>query len=97
MRLVNQDGEGLVLQIGKQLVVENVIKFMDGRNDNLGVTTQSNRQIVGIAPIVQDLDLSAFMLYAHDGFLQLTVNNDTVGDNQNSIKHIFVISIMYRG
>ena len=50
---------------------------MDGRKQYLRVAVQSNRQVVGVALIIHDLDLSAFMLHAHDGFpALLTVNND---------------------
>lgn len=70
---------------------------MDGRDNDFCVAAQRNRQVVGVALIVHDLDLSAFMLHAHDGFLQLTVNNDTVGDDQHGIKHIVVLGIMHRG
>ena len=47
-----------------------------------------------IALIVHHTDKSGFMLHAHNSFLELTVNHNTVSDDDNIIKNDFVIYVM---
>ena len=67
---------------------------MDCGNNNLRVTTECDCQIFGITFVIHYFYLTAFMLDAKNSLLKLTINNDTVSDNQNGIEYIFIICIM---
>ena len=69
MCLVNQHGELLPLEVSKKIVVEDVIEFMDGGNNNFGVATKGDSQVLRIASVIHNLDLSAFMLDAENSLL----------------------------
>ena len=92
--LINQYCKFLVLKVAEQIIIEDVVELMDCSNNNLRISTKSDSQIFWIALVIHDFYLTTFMLDAKDSLLKLTVNDDTVGDNQNGIKYIVIICIM---
>ena len=87
---INQNGEFLCFQIAKKIIVQNVVELVNRCNDNFCVAAKGDSQVFRGAFIVHNFDLTALVFNTQDSFLQLTVNDDTVGNNQNGIKDILV-------
>ena len=96
MSLINQHSKLLALKVSEKIVVKNIVELVDRSNNNFGIATESNSQILGITSVIHNLDLSTSMLNTKDGLLKLTVDNDTVGDDQYRIKNVFIGGIVNR-
>ena len=76
--------------------VHDVREFLNRSSNNLRIAVQCNRKVGGVAFIVHHTDKSGFVLHAHNGFLKLPVNDNTVGDDDDIIKNNFVVRIVQR-
>ena len=92
--LVNDNGEPLAFQPCN--AVHDVREFLNRSSNNLRIAVQGNRKVGGVAFIVHHTDKSGFVLHAHNGFLKLPVNDNTVGDDDDIIKNNFVVRIVQR-
>ena len=94
MGFVDDDGETLTFQPCN--AVDDVRKLLNRSSYNLCVSVQRNRKVSRIALIIHHPDQTRFVLHAHNGLLQLTVDHDTVGNDDDIIKDDLVIRIMQR-
>ena len=94
MRLINDDCETLIFQ--SLHAVHDIRELLNGSCDNFGVSVQCNRKVSGVALIVHHTNKTGFMLHAHDSFLQLAVNNHTVGNDDDIIENNLIVGIMQR-
>ena len=92
MCLIDDNGESLAFQPCN--AVHYVREFLNRGRNNLCVAIQGNGKVGRVALIVHNTDKSCFVLHAHNGFLQLTVNYDSVGDNYDIVKDNFIICIV---
>ena len=94
MRFINDNGESLTFQPCN--TVYNVWEFLNRGSNDLCVAVQGNCKVSGVAFIVHHTDKSSFMLHAHNGFLKLTINDDTVSNDDDIIENDFILRIMQR-
>ena len=94
MCLVDNDGETLTFQSCN--AIDDVWEFLNRSGDYLSVAVQRNRKVGRIALIIHHPDQTRFVLHAHNGLLQLTVDHDTVGNDDDVIEDYLVIRIMQR-
>ena len=92
MRLVNDDGKPLVLQIS--YTINDIWEFLNRCCNNLCVAIQRNRQVRGHTLIIHHTDESRLVFHTHDGFLQLPIYNNSVCNNNNIVKDNLVVGIM---
>ena len=92
MCLVDNNGEPLVFQ--PRNAIHDVWEFLNRSSNNLRIAVQGNCKVGGVAFIVHHTDKSGFVLHAHNGLLKLTVNDNTVGDDDDIIKNNFIICIV---
>ncbi len=76
--------------------VNDVGELLDGGSNNLRVAVQRNCKVCGIALIVHHPDQSCLVLHTHDSFLQLTVHDNTIGNNDDVIEDDLIISVVQR-
>ena len=94
VRLVDDNGESLSFQPCN--TIHDVREFLNRGCNDLCIAVQGNCKVSGVAFIIHHTDKSGFVLHAHNGFLKLPVNDNTVGDDDDIIKNNFVIRIMQR-
>ena len=92
MRLVDDDREGLVLQAFH--AVHDIGELLNGRGDDFCIAVQRHGQIRRVAFIVHHANQARFMFHAHDGFLQLPVNDHSVCDDNHVIKDDLIVSVV---
>ena len=67
MRLVNDNGKPLVLQIS--YTINNIRKFLNRCCNDLCIAIQRNRQVCGHTLVIHHTDESRLVFHTHDGFL----------------------------
>lgn len=92
--LVNDNGEPLAFQPCN--AVHDVRELLNRGCNNFCVAVQGTCKVCRVAFIVHHTDKSGFVLHAHNGFLKLPVNDNTVGDDDDIIKNNFVVRIVQR-
>ena len=94
MGFVDDDGETLTFQSCN--AVDDVRELLNRSSYNLCVSVQRNRKVSRIALIIHHPDQTRFVLHTHNGLLQLTIDHDTVGNDDYIIEDDLVIRIMQR-
>ena len=94
MCLIDNNRKTLVFQPCN--AIHDIREFLDCGGDDFCIAVQCNGKVGGVAFIVHHTDKSGFVLHAHNGLLKLTVNDNTVGDDDDIIKNNFVICIVQR-
>ena len=94
MRFVNDNCKTLLLQ--SSYAIDDIGELLNGGSDNFRITVQRNCKVRRIALIIHYANQTSLVLHAHNGFLQLTVNNHTVCNDDDIIENNFIVSIVQR-
>ena len=94
MSFVNDDSKLSACHILKILVSEQ--ELLNSADDNTLLIVDSFRQSSGALLVIDSFYQTGNVLEAVDGILQLRVENNTVGDNDNGIKDRVILGIMNR-
>ena len=94
MCLIDNNRKTLVFQPGN--TVYNIREFLNCSGDDFRIAVQSNGKVCRVTLIVHDTDKPCFMLHAHNRFLQLTINHNSISDDHNIVKDDFIIRIVQR-
>ena len=94
MCLIDNNRKMLVFQPGN--TVYNIREFLNCSGDDFRIAVQSNGKVCRVTLIVHDTDKPRFMLHAHNRFLQLTINHNSVSDDHDIVKDNFVVCIVQR-
>ena len=94
MSFVNNNSKTFIFQALN--TVNDIREFLNSSCNDLSVAIECNSEIRRVALFIHDTDKSRFMLHTHDCFLKLSVNNNSVGHNNDIIENDLVISIMKR-
>ena len=94
MCLINNYCKTFILKV--LYTINNIRELLNCGCNNLCITIQCNRKVSWIALIVHNTNQSGLMLHSHDCFLKLTVNNNSVSDNNDVVKNYLVFFVMKR-
>ena len=94
MRLVNDNCKTLLLQ--PSYTINDIWEFLNSGSNDFRIAVQCNCKVCGITLIIHYADQASLVFHAHNCFLQLTVNNHTVCNDDDIIENNFIVSIVQR-
>ena len=92
MSLINNNRKAFILQALN--AVHNIRELLDRCCNDLRIAVEGDSEVGRIALFVHHTDKPRLMLHTHDRFLKLSVNNHSVGHDDNIIENDLVVSIM---
>ena len=76
--------------------VDDVEELLYGGGNNLGIAFQCATEVVGRAVVVHHFDKSRFVVNLTNGILQLAVDDNAVGDNDDVVEYLLILQVVQR-